>query len=192
MQNRDQIQLLAQALRRHVGNTARRLRMKNGKKKENAAMALVGRASTAAAQALIAALACRLLAMGAQSLAPAAFAQMKPAVELEGIIAREEVDGDLKTAMAAYLKIAADTSASHDIRARALLHLAACYEKLGQQAQKVYEQIVREFPDQPAAAQARARLASFSARQAPALKELKPERLTSNTPELSIDSAAIS
>jgi Tol biopolymer transport system component len=42
-----------------------------------------------------------------------------------------------------------------------LLRLAGCYEKLGQQAQKVYEQVVRDFADQPAAAQARSRLAAL-------------------------------
>jgi Tol biopolymer transport system component len=47
------------------------------------------------------------------------------------------------------------------VRAKALLHLAGCYEKLGQQAQSVYQQIVRDFADQPAAAQARTRLAAM-------------------------------
>jgi Tol biopolymer transport system component len=89
-------------------------------------------------------------------------AQTKPAVELEAAIAKEQVDGDLKTAMAAFQKIAADNSASRDVRAKALLHLAGCYEKQGQQqAQKVYEQVVRDFADQPSAAQARLRLAAL-------------------------------
>jgi Tol biopolymer transport system component len=129
--------------------------------------------------------------LAAQLLAPAAFAQTKPAVELEGAIAKEQVDGDLKTAIAAYQKIAVNISAPRDVRAKALLHLAGCYEKLGQEAQKVYEQIVREFGDQPAATQARARLARYSTQQA-ILKEVKPERLTANTPELSIQAAALS
>ncbi len=95
------------------------------------------------------------------SLAPAAFAQTKPAVDLEAAIAKEQVDGDLATAIAAYRKIAANTSASRDVRSKALLHLAGCYEKLGRQALKVYRQIVRDFADQPAAAQARERLAAL-------------------------------
>ena len=132
-----------------------------------------------------------LLIIPSQLLVPA-FAQTKPAVELEGAIAKEQVDGDLRTAIAIYLKISADTSASRDVRAKALLHLAACYEKLGQQARKLYEQIVRDFADQPAAAQARAWLARYSTRQVSALKEMKPERLTANTPELTIETAAIS
>src|SRR6185369_14810954 len=36
-----------------------------------------------------------------------------------------------------------------------------CYEKLGKVSQAVYQQIVLEFGDQPAAVQARARLASL-------------------------------
>src|ERR1700691_34983 len=88
-------------------------------------------------------------------------AQTRPAVELQAAMTKEQVDGDLKTAIAAYQKIAADKSAPRDVRAKALLHLAGCYEKLGQQAQGVYQQIVRDFADQPAAAQARTRLAAM-------------------------------
>ena len=97
----------------------------------------------------------------AQLLVPGAFAQSKPAVELQGAIAREQVDGDLKTAIAAYQKISAESLASRDVRAKALLHLAGCYEKLGRQAQAVYQQIVRDFGEQPAATQARTRLAAL-------------------------------
>jgi hypothetical protein len=48
-------------------------------------------------------------------------------------------------------------SASRDVRAKALLQLAGCDEKLGKQAKQLYEQIVREYSDQPAASQARTR-----------------------------------
>ncbi len=88
-------------------------------------------------------------------------AQTSPAVELQAAMTKEQVDGDLKTAIAAYQRIAADKSAPRDVRSKALLHLAGCYEKLGQQAQSVYQQIVRDFADQPAATQARARLAAL-------------------------------
>lgn len=120
-------------------------------------------------------------------------AQNRPAVELEGAIAREQVSGDLKAAIAAYQKISTDTSAPRDVRAKALLHLATCYEKLGrQQSRAVYEQIVREYADQSAAIQARARLASYSGRSEAIRKTLMPRRLTSNTPELTIQSAGLS
>ena len=45
----------------------------------------------------------------------------------------------------------------------------ACYEKLGRQAQQVYEQIVRDYADQPAASQARTRLASLKQQEHPAV-----------------------
>jgi hypothetical protein len=77
-------------------------------------------------------------------------AQNRPAVELQAAMTKEQVDGDLKTAIAEYQKIAADKSAPRDVRAKALLHLAGCYEKQGQQAQSVYQQIVRDFSDGPA------------------------------------------
>src|SRR5580704_2000401 len=95
-------------------------------------------------------------------------AQTSPAVELQAAMTKEHVDGDLKTAIAAYQKIAADKSAPRDVRAKALLHLAGCYEKLGQQAQSVYQQIVRDFADQPAATQARTRLAVLKQNDHPA------------------------
>jgi hypothetical protein len=101
------------------------------------------------------------LAMAVQLFVPVAFAQTRRAVELEGAIAKEQVDGDLKTAIAIYQKIAGESSAPRNVSAKALLHLARCYEKLGQQAQTVYRQIVRDFRDQPEAAQARARLAAL-------------------------------
>jgi len=108
------------------------------------------------------------------------FAQSDSAVELQGAIAKEQVDGDLKTAIAIYQKIAADKSAPRDVRAKALLHLARCDEKLGQQAQTVYRQIVRDFGDQPEAAQAKARLAVLKEADHPAV----PAKMTQRRIEL--------
>jgi len=103
-------------------------------------------------------------------------AQTSPAVELQAAMTKEQVDGDLKTAIAAYRKIAADKSGPRDVRAKALLHLAGCYEKLGQQAQNVYQQIVRDFADQPAATQARARLAALKQDDRPAAPATMTQR----------------
>jgi len=94
-------------------------------------------------------------------LAPLVMAQSKPAVELEGAIAKEQVSGDLKAAVAAYQKIAGNAAAPRDVRAKALLHIAGCYEKEGLQARAVYQQIVRDYADQPAAKQATAKLAAM-------------------------------
>lgn len=89
-------------------------------------------------------------------------------VLLQAGIEKEEVDGDLKSAMEIYQRVFADASNSPEIRARALLRIAGCDEKLGRQARQVYEQIVREFGDQPAAAQARKRLSLLAQRERPA------------------------
>ena len=111
-----------------------------------------------------------------------AFAQSRPAgVQLEAGIAKEEVDGDLKVAMEIYQKIAGDQSAGRDVRSKALLRLAGCYEKLGGKARQVYEQVVREYADQPAAAQARNRLASIAQQEHPAV----PVTMTARKIELS-------
>jgi hypothetical protein len=91
-----------------------------------------------------------------------------PAVRLEAGIAKEEVEGDLRSATEIYQKIAADSSAPRDVRAKALLHIGGCYEKLGKQARQVYEQIVRDYADQPAASQARSRLAALRQQEHPA------------------------
>jgi len=72
---------------------------------------------------------------------------------------KQQVEGDLPAAIKLYQNIAASKTADRAVKARALLQLAACYEKLGQQSERVYEQILRDFADQPAASQARAKLA---------------------------------
>jgi len=51
-----------------------------------------------------------ILGIGLPLPSPAAHAQTRPAIELERAIAKEQVDGDLKIAMAAYQKIGGDQS----------------------------------------------------------------------------------
>ena len=97
-------------------------------------------------------------------------------VLLQAGIEKEDVDGDLKSAMEIYQRIAADNSAPRDVRARALLRFAGCDEKLGRQARQVYEQIVRDFGDQPAAVQARRRLALITQQERPAPPATMSER----------------
>lgn len=77
---------------------------------------------------------------------------------LQTAIKKEVVDGDLKGAIEQYKKIA--QNGNRVIAAQALLHMAECYQKLGDaEARKVYERIVREFGDQAqAVAAARAQL----------------------------------
>ncbi len=144
--------------------------------KENIAIALGALVSAIATGVLSVSFAALIMILASQIAVRMAFGQTRPAVELEGAIAREQVDGDLKSAIAIYQKIAADDSAPRDVRAKALLHLAGCYEKLGQQAQTVYQQIVRDFADQPAAAQARARLAALKQDDHPTLPATMTQR----------------
>src|SRR5437773_7727980 len=63
---------------------------------------------------------------------------------LQTAIKKELVDGDLKGAIEQYKKVV--QSGNRPIAAQALLHMAACYQKLGDaEGRKIYERIVREF-----------------------------------------------
>jgi Tol biopolymer transport system component len=141
-------------------------------RRERLALAITPACSVALSGGVIASLIYLLLALASLMAARPAFAQTAPVgagVRLEAGIEKEDVDGDLKSAMDIYQKIAADTSAPRDVRAKALLRLAGCDEKLGKQAKQVYEQIVRDYADQPPAAQARKRLALLNQQEHPAL-----------------------
>ena len=74
---------------------------------------------------------------------------------------KQQVQGDLPEAIKIYQQIVSARNGDRSVTARALLELAGCYEKLGQQAEAVYQRIVRDFADQPVAAHARARLAAL-------------------------------
>jgi tetratricopeptide (TPR) repeat protein len=73
-------------------------------------------------------------------------------------IKKEQVDGDLKGAIDQYKKVV--QTANRVLAAQALLHMAECYRKLGDnESQKVYERVVKEYADQKEAVTvARARL----------------------------------
>ena len=81
-------------------------------------------------------------------------------VEFKAAQHKEEVVGDFKGAIDQYKRIA--QSKDRALAAKALLRMAALYQKLGDaEAQKTYERVVREFRDQKeAVASARARLES--------------------------------
>jgi Tol biopolymer transport system component len=64
---------------------------------------------------------------------------------------KEEVEGDLRGAIEEYKTIA--EGGDRALAARALLHMAECYLKMGDaEAQNIYERIVREYSDQKDAA----------------------------------------
>ncbi len=80
---------------------------------------------------------------------------------LQKAMLSEDVDGDLQAAIEQYKKIVADNGGNRAVAARALLRLAGCYEKLGrEEAQKTYQQLINDYPDQTAeVASARQKLA---------------------------------
>jgi hypothetical protein len=89
---------------------------------------------------------------------------------------KQQVQGDLPGAIKIYQQIVSARNGDRSVSGRALLELAGCYEKLGQQAEAVYQRIVRDFADQPVAVQARARLAALRpAAPAPAMTLRKLE-----------------
>src|SRR5262245_41798344 len=81
---------------------------------------------------------------------------------------KQQVDGDLPAAIKLYQDIVATKTADRVTKAKALLQLAACYDTLGRESQTLYQQIVRDFADQPAAAQARKKLDALRPPAAPA------------------------
>ena len=80
--------------------------------------------------------------------------------QFQAALHKEMVEGDLKGAIAEYQKVASRPGVGRELAATSLLHVAECYQKLGDvQARKVYEQVLREYADQgPAVVVARARL----------------------------------
>jgi Tol biopolymer transport system component len=76
----------------------------------------------------------------------------KAEVALQAAIKTETVDGDLRSAIEQYKKIAELPDADRATVATALLRMGQCHEKLGdthsQEARKAYEQVVREYGDQ--------------------------------------------
>jgi Tol biopolymer transport system component len=103
----------------------------------------------------------------------------RPDLQLKAAVYKETVEGDLQGAIALYQQIASNAAVPRPIGAAALLGLGGCHEKLGQQeARKVYERLVADYPDQTQeVAQARTRLAALAgaapAAAAGAAQELK-------------------
>jgi Tol biopolymer transport system component len=146
----------------------RRTREPTGK--DQLAMVMTAACGVALSTGLIPALIYLLLALAPLVALRPGFGQSAPpsaGMRLQAGIEKEDVDGDLKSAMDIYQKIAANNSVPREVRARALLRLAGCEEKLGRQAKQFYEQIVRDYADEPAAAQARNRLALIRQQEHP-------------------------
>jgi Tol biopolymer transport system component len=68
----------------------------------------------------------------------------------EGMM-KEEGAGKLDEAIDFYYKVVNDVSAKRSLRAKALMHVGICYEKLGKKnAQSAYEKLIAEYADQTA------------------------------------------
>src|SRR6266700_286509 len=94
-----------------------------------------------------------------------ATAQKTPESMLGAALHQEEVQGDLKGAIAAYQKVVAMPGVSRKTAADALVRMGQCYEKLGDvESRKAYERVVRDYADQKEAVTlARARLSGDAA-----------------------------
>jgi Tol biopolymer transport system component len=101
-----------------------------------------------------------MLTLGVAMLAPLGAVQ-DPDVRLQKAMQQEITSGDLKVAIAEYRRIAEDTKAARNVRARAMLRMADAHRRLGDaEAQKIYASILANFSDQPEVVeQAKARLA---------------------------------
>jgi Tol biopolymer transport system component len=75
-------------------------------------------------------------------------------------LAKERADADPRGAIRIYEQVLQDKSIDRKLAAQALLRMAECHQKLGDaEARKIYERLVREYPDQTdQAAVARKRL----------------------------------
>jgi Tol biopolymer transport system component len=115
------------------------------------------------------------VAIAALTLFSLGFAQKVSESELQfrEALHKQQVQGDLASAIKLYQSLASSKTADRALKAKALLQLADCYETLGRQAESVYQQIVRDFADQPAATQARAKLAAMRPPAAPATMTLR-------------------
>ncbi len=82
---------------------------------------------------------------------------------LQQAVSKEQVDGNLKEAIAIYQRIVRDFRTDRALVAKALVQMGRAYEKLGSaEARGVYTRVIREFADQPQLiAEARSRLASL-------------------------------
>ncbi|MCK4748156.1 MAG: tetratricopeptide repeat protein, partial [Bacteroidales bacterium] len=76
------------------------------------------------------------------------FSQESTKLYQKGLI-KEEGEGSLQEAIEIYNQVVDDVSAERSLRAKALLHVGFCYEKLGQEkAKKTYKKLIAEFADQ--------------------------------------------
>lgn len=79
-------------------------------------------------------------------------------------LVKERAEGNLDEAIVLYKQVVRVAASDRGLAAKALVQIGQCYEKLGSaEAQKAYQQVVRDYPDQAAeAAVARQKLAGLA------------------------------
>jgi hypothetical protein len=94
------------------------------------------------------------------SITVAAQQRSQAQIELQAAIRTETVEGNLNAAIKQYSAIVSKHGSDRGVVASALVHMAECYQKLGDsESKRIYERLIREFADQTeAVATARARL----------------------------------
>lgn len=96
--------------------------------------------------------------------------QQSAEARLQAAIYKQQVEGDVRGAIALFGRIATEDGGNRRVAAQALLHLGLAYETLGTgEAESAYRRLLRDYPDQADAAnQARDRLTELAPRAAPA------------------------
>ena len=111
-------------------------------------------------------------------LGPFAFSQQRAGELFEKALYVEEGQGDLKIAIDLYQKILKDYPQNRDVAAKAQLHIGLCYERLGlEEAQKAFQKVVDNYPEQSVAVKvAREKLSALA--RARSVVEKGKEELT--------------
>jgi Tol biopolymer transport system component len=106
-------------------------------------------------------------------------------IDLQAAIRTESVNGDLAAAIRQYTAIVNAHQSERAVVATALLHMADCYQKMGDaESRRIYERLVREFADQTeAVATARARLGGPAQ---PAARSTRGDRALWTGPEVDL------
>ena len=74
--------------------------------------------------------------------------EKKAQVMFQAAVAKETLHGDLTGAIAMFENVVSEAGVSRGLAAQALLRMAECHQKLGNaEARRIYERIVREFPE---------------------------------------------
>ena len=94
------------------------------------------------------------------------YAQQSAGILLQSGLYKEDVNGDLEAALKIYEQVMKEFPQDRPVAAKALLHIALCKEKLGQQeALGAYRKVVDQYPEQQAVVSAaKERITELSAR----------------------------